>query len=1016
MRRAVFLGLAASLVLSGLASAQTGDASLRGYVRDESGAILPGATITATSSAIMAPRNVVSDSAGYYRILNLPPGTYVLTADLSGFSDFRQEGIVLRADASFSVDISMSISGVEETVTVTAETPMLEIAKPSNILNVDGEFQREMPIQARRNWSDFLELTPGVNARPFDDGSGRMVYFGHATEHFAHIIQIEGMNAAAYDDSQLTYIGMGADMIEDVSVKTGGVTADEPLGTGLVMNVITKSGGNEFSGSAGLAWEEFDWNADNAVETAGASGTPTTQEVKQFDASLGGPILQDKAWFFFSYRRADLASGISRTPLDVERLQRFSGIPLGGSADTPARGTVPSFDAFPNTSKSHQPYFKFTSQLTPNHEVSAYYQRDTLDNTSDREYNWSPFFTVRTGGNLYGGKLTSIFGTDTTGQFAVSYNDKRSEDPPELQPRVNDIDLEIEIHEGFTRSGGELSGTGLLVEGGVDQALSNNPSQYLLLRGDITHYKQGFGGSHEFKTGVYAAPANRSAATTFYSNAGGDGWFYEQHVLIDPANPSLGTRPFRRERRDVASIDTLDARDRDIGIYFQDSWKPSERLTMNLGLRLDFVKRVDGVLDFTRMDSTVVGPRAGFSYLLTADARNVLRGSYGRVHEAVMGRDNVTSYTGSAGGSGGRSTLIEQFDEDGDGIFELENISPRSSGTLDPSVEFDSDLTQPYVDEFIGGYRTQLPGQLAIDAAFIHRRYTKTYALTDVNGIYPDAPFQPFIGFGLVDPNRGIIYQETNNTWSKLVYSALELTGTKQMRDFNFMAGFNWQWQHFAGDWNPTDPARFIQPDAFESDRALYMPRGNNEHNTLRNSNDLSYAPTWRRYSLRLGASWRAPGNVSVAASFTSGAGPWSGPLLDRLTSSDPEVTQYGPARISLADGSTQANPLATVYRLVGENRGRGCTDDILPDNGVYCDGQARGPSINTLGIKIGKVFSFAESQEFEVAGNIFNVLNASHHNQFTYANANRVFSPNFAEFRSLQAARGFQLTLLWRF
>ena len=67
----------------------------------------------------------------------------------------------------------------------------------------------DLPIQARGNWSDFLEMTPGVNARPFDDGSGRMVYFGHATEHFSHVIQIEGMAAAGYNDAQITYVGMG---------------------------------------------------------------------------------------------------------------------------------------------------------------------------------------------------------------------------------------------------------------------------------------------------------------------------------------------------------------------------------------------------------------------------------------------------------------------------------------------------------------------------------------------------------------------------------------------------------------------------------------------------------------------------------------------------------------------------------------------------------------------------------------------------------------------------------------
>lgn len=1013
MRKTALLVFVLSFAMVGGLFAQNG--SLRGAVKDESGAILPGVTMTATSDVLLSPRVSVSGGDGTYRIVNLPPGDYVVMAELSGFATYRQEGIVVRADANFNVDVAMQISQVQETITVTAETPMLEIASPSNVLNVDGEFQREMPIQARRNWSDFLELTPGVNARPFDDGSGRMVYFGHATEHFAHVIQLEGMAAAGYDDSQITYVGMGADMVQDVSVKTGGVTADEPMGTGIVMNVITKSGGNNLSASAGLAFQGFDMNGDNAIQRAGLAGTPTTQEVKQFDAAVGGPIAQNKAWFFFSYRRADLASGISRDPVDIERLQRFSGVPLGGTADTPARGSIPVYDEFPNRSDSHQPYLKVTAQVSPNHEVSGFYQRDSLNNSSDREYNWAPFLNVVTGGNLYGAKMTSVFGSNTTGQFTFSYNDKSSRDPRDLQPEVGGINLEIEVHEGFTESGGRLSGTGRLVAGGADDVSNANPSSLLLFRGDITHYKDGMAGSHEFKTGIYAAPRSRRLDINDYANSGGDGWYNEDHIPIDPNNLSLGTRPFARTRRSVSQDTTVDARDRDIGVYLTDSWKPNQRLTLNLGLRADFVNRYDALGDFDRMSTVALGPRAGFSYLLTENARNVLRGSVGRIHEQVNGRDAITSYAGSGGGT---STLIEQFDVDGDGIFELEDITPGRASNVDPRQDFNENLSQPFVDEAIIGYRTQLPGQLAIDAAVVHRRYTETYAIRDINGIYPafGQTGNPFIGFGAVDPNRDEIMQQGNNEWSKLVYTALEITATKRMDNFQFMAGFNRQWQSFSGDFNPTDPAGFIQPNAFASNKALWMPRGNRDENTLRNSNDNSYNPTWREYSIRLGASFRAPGGVSIAASFTSNAGPWSGALIDRLSTSDPEVTQYGPSRVPLADGRLTTNPLSSVYRIVGENRGLGCDPAALPDNGAFCDGQARAPAINTLGIKIGKIFSFADNHEFEVAGNVFNLLNSSDHHQFTYSAANRVFSSNYAQLRSLQAARALQLTFLWRF
>src|SRR4030095_8219054 len=113
--------IACSLFLSHSASAQTGDGSLRGYVKDQQGGVLPGVTVTATSPALLAPVVAVSDTAGYYRVNNLPPGTYALSAELTGFAGYKREGILMRAGSTFSVDIEMTLSSVQESVTVTGE-------------------------------------------------------------------------------------------------------------------------------------------------------------------------------------------------------------------------------------------------------------------------------------------------------------------------------------------------------------------------------------------------------------------------------------------------------------------------------------------------------------------------------------------------------------------------------------------------------------------------------------------------------------------------------------------------------------------------------------------------------------------------------------------------------------------------------------------------------------------------------------------------------------------------------
>ena len=133
----------------------------------------------------------------------------------------------------------------------------------------------------------------------------------------------------------------------------------------------------------------------------------------------------------------------------------------------------------------------------------------------------------------------------------------------------------------------------------------------------------------------------------------------------------------------------------------------------------------------------------------------------------------------------------------------------------------------------------------------------------EINGNWPSGPNQPFGGFGRVDPNRGLVYQQTNNTWSTLEWKAIETTIAKNMsNNFQVLVGINRQWQHFGGTWNPTDPARFIQPNAFASNRLLYMPRGNNEESSLPITTGTTvhtYGPTWQDYSMRFGGMYRAP-------------------------------------------------------------------------------------------------------------------------------------------------------------
>src|SRR5258707_879959 len=352
MTRVLLVSLATLVALyASSALAQTGDGSVRGYVKDQQGGVLPGVTVTATSPDLLAPVSAVSDTAGYYRLNNLPPGQYTLTADLAGFAAYKREGILMRAGSTFSVDIEMTLSTVQESVTVSGESPMIETSKAASTLNIQGDLLRAAPVTSRRLFSDVLDMAPGVSSRNVDDGVGRRAYYFHGAVIFSHVFQIEGAPASSFLDSSAHSMGMGGDAIVDSELKLGGVDASAPMGTGVVMNVMTPQGGNKFKGGATYDYQAREWNSDNTNWGQFPGGLPTIQSVKQFDVSFGGPVVRDRTWFFGSYRNADLTNGISRSAFNLTNLETWKS------------GFVP----FDNTMKSNQPFLKVTTQVSPKH-------------------------------------------------------------------------------------------------------------------------------------------------------------------------------------------------------------------------------------------------------------------------------------------------------------------------------------------------------------------------------------------------------------------------------------------------------------------------------------------------------------------------------------------------------------------------------------------------------------------------------------------------------------------------
>ncbi len=970
MLRKCFAMVFVVLVVTTASVQAQSDGSLRGYIKDEQGAVLPGITVTATSPALLAPVTAVTGADGYYRLLNLPPGTYAITAELAGFTTYRREGIVMRAGTTFAVDVEMKVGNLAETITVSGDSPMIEVGRPTSVMNIEGELLRAAPITSRRLFSDALDMAPGIGSRNVDDGVGRRAYYFRGSHIYAHAFQLEGAPASAYIDSAAHSMGMGGDTVQDVEIKLGGADASTPLSTGVVMNIVTPRGQNQYKGSLGYSFQPLDWNGDNTKGGAAPGGLPTFQSVNQWDASLGGRILRDKVWFFATYRYADLENGISRTPLDLSYLTAFK----------------PDFVPFDNSSVSKQPFVKLTAQLAPGHELSGFFQNDRNRYTSSRERNTEQINYNSAGGSMYQAKLNSVWGEHVTTQLSGSFNNKGGNDIDTYRT-VAGAGPQVLVHQLTNLSGGVPTGNGALVTMDNVQSQSLSPSSMLVLRGDLTYFRSGWAGSHELKTGIWAAPRLWRDVTNMLVN---DGFFLNEVRQIDPANPNGGTVAFHRRYEAPLETMTTDARDRDIGVYVQDSWKPNARLTANFGVRADFVRRFDNVYGVERMKSVNVGPRFGIAYLVTEDARNVLRASAGRVHEQVNGRDPITTF-------GPTSVRLRRdlYDAQGDGVFETEIVTPAATAAIN-QLAFDPNLHQPYVDEFAAGFAKQFPGQISVDVSTSRRYFTDAYAEVDINGIYPEGPGQPFIGFGRVDPNRGTIMQQTNATWSKVVVTNIEAIVAKNLsHGFQVMASLTRQWQEISGTWNPTDPARFIQPEAFPNNRDLSRHLfGNGDDNSLDGGGNES-GVAYRPFSVRIAGQYFAPWSIRVAASYVIQSGGYLGPVVIQ-SGSDPI---YGPGTVRLANGATQSNPLATSWRFNYATRS---------------EGQVRNETARYLQLNLGRTIKFGR-QSVDAGLGIFNVFNNGAFTQWN-TNAQRINTTLYLGRFNRHPPRAFQLTLAYKF
>ena len=583
-------------------------------------------------------------------------------------------------------------------------------------------------------------------------------------------------------------------------------------------------------------------------------------------------------------------------------------------------------------------------------------------------------FIQTTGGAAASGRISSVWSNRLTTTLLASYNNKdRENTDPGIPGPVT------RVYDGTIPSGGRLFGNGQLATlGSTLPYVLAQPNEKMTAAFDTTFYATQGGMSHELQAGVYF----ESRVQGNHLNYINDRFIVEEHVLRQRGVPDGGSVPFHQTIVNGPELTTFDQQARDVGVYIQDSWRPSSRLTLTGGVRMDHIVVDDRVFGLRSQDSTEIGPRAGVNYGLTRDNRNVVRAHWARVHD----QPGVVTTTGSP--NVGQQDL---YDLDLDGTFETVFVTPPSSSAI-ANRTIDPDLHQPYVREWGAGFSRQFPGSTAVHVDVARRRFTDRPTLIEINGRFEGQVFA-----GYQDEAFNEIYMATNNRWNTPVYTSFELSATRQTARVQALASYVRQWRHIDGTWQPNDPASFIQPDAFPNDTGIGNSTGTASAASDANSligyhmtQPVTASAQWQDHVARLAVSVKAPWALAVSTNYTYQSGTWSGPIVTRLAGPDPA---FGPPTVRLSNGRVVSNPLATVIRFAYPTRG---------------DGQFRAPDLHALNLRVSRRFHF-DRVTFDASFDVFNVTNSGADLGFQFT-SNQTYSPLFGLTTDRQAPRSAQV------
>jgi carboxypeptidase family protein/TonB-dependent receptor-like protein len=391
--------LAIFIHLTSQAYAQVAGATLTGTVMDSSGAVIPKAQVTVTDVATGVSRRIATDNAGFYAAPNLLPGNYRVSITAPGFSTEVRTGITLTVGAQQVLDVAMRVGQVTETVQVTGEAPLVQLASSTISGEVNATTVRELPLNGR-SWTDLAKLQPGVVAaqthasQDVNRGFGAQLSISGARPQ-QNNYRLDGVSINDYSNGGPGSVlgqNLGVDAIQEFSVLTSNYSAEYGKTSGGVVNAITRSGTNTFHGSAYEFLRNSALDANDFFANAGGKPKPSFRQ-NQFGVSAGGPIRKDHTFFFGDYEGIRYSKGV--TTVDTVPSLAVRGLMADGK--TPTAAILCSNPPGPDPANPCSP-----------HAVTGAFVADQVTGIDQTVLRYLPFFQLPNGRILGNGDLAQF--------------------------------------------------------------------------------------------------------------------------------------------------------------------------------------------------------------------------------------------------------------------------------------------------------------------------------------------------------------------------------------------------------------------------------------------------------------------------------------------------------------------------------------------------------------------------------------------------------------------------------